>query len=274
MKQEKKSRIIIPETIAAEIQFDSDRTCCVCNTRGKKCQIHHIDENPSNNDKSNLSLLCFDCHNDTMLKGGFGRHLNAHQIILYRDNWHDKVKRSREEISALFSVEVVPEIGISEFEISENDMLLISDPRILANYLEKILILRNSQLEITKLAWSGAGNLSELVQANMEMILLYQKILEELASYYPIKHFNSVTPKEYFYDFIKAKFESNFLILNAENLTFGGKQQNIITTIRVICDLDSVIVDMIDTLNRKLNISAFLDPEDWKARWIDTSVSN
>ena len=62
------------------------------NERGKEVQIHHIDENNENSeDVNNLAALCFDCHNDTQIRGGFGRKLNAAQIIEYRDDWVRRV---------------------------------------------------------------------------------------------------------------------------------------------------------------------------------------
>lgn len=70
-----------------KVLFFSDRICCVCRKSEKPVQIHHIDENSTNNTYENLAILCFDCHNETMVKGGFGRSLNSDQIILYRDNW-------------------------------------------------------------------------------------------------------------------------------------------------------------------------------------------
>jgi len=83
----KKSRVEIPAEIAARVLFLSDRTCCVCRSKGKAVQIHHIDEDPTNNDLSNLSVLCFYCHRETMLRGGFDRKLDADQVILYRNDW-------------------------------------------------------------------------------------------------------------------------------------------------------------------------------------------
>jgi hypothetical protein len=59
----------------------------VCRTKGKPVQIHHVDENPSNNLSSNLSTLCFDCHRETQIRGGFDRKLDADQVILYRNDW-------------------------------------------------------------------------------------------------------------------------------------------------------------------------------------------
>lgn len=93
----KKVRKEIPSDLAAKVLFYSDRTCCVCRNRSKPVQIHHIDEDPSNNTFLNLAVLCLDCHNDTMIRGGFGRKLNADQVILYRDDWLKIVQRSREK---------------------------------------------------------------------------------------------------------------------------------------------------------------------------------
>jgi hypothetical protein len=46
----KKLRSPIPDYVAAEVLFLHDRTCCVCHIKGRKIQIHHLDEDPSNND--------------------------------------------------------------------------------------------------------------------------------------------------------------------------------------------------------------------------------
>lgn len=58
-------------------------------------QIHHIDEDPSNNDIQNLAALCLEDHNDTLLKGGFGRKLSPELVIRYRDAWLADVARRR-----------------------------------------------------------------------------------------------------------------------------------------------------------------------------------
>lgn len=96
-------KTIIPPDIAAKALFYSDRTCCVCRARGKPVQIHHIDENNSNNNINNLAVLCLDCHTDTQISGGFHRKLDADQVILYRDDWVSIVSRERSE--ALMSTE-------------------------------------------------------------------------------------------------------------------------------------------------------------------------
>jgi 5-methylcytosine-specific restriction endonuclease McrA len=92
----KKSRIPVPEDGATLLMFRSDRTCCVCHVRGEPIQIHHIDEDPSNNDPDNLAVLCFHCHDETQITGGFGRKLDAAQVTQYRDDWHRRVEARRE----------------------------------------------------------------------------------------------------------------------------------------------------------------------------------
>jgi hypothetical protein len=91
-------RTDVPSEIAAETLFKSDRTCCVCRDKQKPTQIHHIDGNPNNHIIKNLAVLCFDCHNKTLIRGGFDRKLDSDQIILYRDDWHQLVIQQRAAI--------------------------------------------------------------------------------------------------------------------------------------------------------------------------------
>jgi hypothetical protein len=91
----RKERIEIPADIAAKVLFLSDRTCCVCRECRKPIQIHHIDENPSNAQLENLVVVCFDCHRNTQIRGGFDRKLDAHQLLLYRQDWYARVEGKR-----------------------------------------------------------------------------------------------------------------------------------------------------------------------------------
>jgi len=90
-----KKRTQIPSTIAAQVLFEHDRTCSVCRRRGKPVQIHHLDADPSNQVLANLTVLCFDCHRETQIRGGFDRKLDADQLILFRDDWLRLVRRQR-----------------------------------------------------------------------------------------------------------------------------------------------------------------------------------
>ncbi len=88
----------VDEKKAAKILFMSDRTCCVCRIKGKKVQIHHIDGNHENHDEENLAILCLECHDDTLLKGGFDRKLSPEQVRMFRDDWIDRVEQVRAKL--------------------------------------------------------------------------------------------------------------------------------------------------------------------------------
>jgi len=47
-----KTRVSIPSDLVADVMF-ADSTCCVCRERGKALQVHHVDEDPSNNTFAN-----------------------------------------------------------------------------------------------------------------------------------------------------------------------------------------------------------------------------
>jgi hypothetical protein len=97
-------RTRIPAAIQAKVQFDSDRTCCVCRTPGKPIQIHHIDDNPANHAYVNLAVLCRDCHDLTMIRGTFNRRLDADVVTLYRDDWIGLVAQHRPDSSSRAAV--------------------------------------------------------------------------------------------------------------------------------------------------------------------------
>lgn len=87
-----KDRTPIADELAAEVMFASDRTCCVCRLECRKVQIHHIDEDPSNNTIDNLAVICLHCHSDAHTTGAFVRNLTPDLIRLYNSSWRDIVK--------------------------------------------------------------------------------------------------------------------------------------------------------------------------------------
>lgn len=91
----KKQRIPIPKELAAVVLYKSHRTCCVCREPRKRVQLHHIDDDPSNNTEPNLAVLCTEHHNETRLSGDFGRKLDDAQVRLYKATWEEAVSDKR-----------------------------------------------------------------------------------------------------------------------------------------------------------------------------------
>jgi hypothetical protein len=94
-------RVPIPEDISAEVLFQHDHTCCVCNQPGKAVQIHHVDDDHTNNDPKNLAVLWLADHDLTQIKGGFGRKLSAAEVTKNRDGWVSRVQQRRVDADKL-----------------------------------------------------------------------------------------------------------------------------------------------------------------------------
>jgi hypothetical protein len=89
-------RRAIPNQVKMEALLAAGHMCCVCRGPGESLQIHHIDEDPGNNDLSNLAVLCLRHHSLAHTRGGFGRQLDARQLRYCRDSWSAAVRHRGE----------------------------------------------------------------------------------------------------------------------------------------------------------------------------------
>jgi hypothetical protein len=101
----KSKRVPIPEESRIILLLWSERHCCFC---GKQCttniEIHHVDNNPQNNDEDNLIPLCFDCH------GELARYNPKHpKGTHYREN---EIKSRREQIYDMYTLKYLRQVDI------------------------------------------------------------------------------------------------------------------------------------------------------------------
>ena len=88
-----KDRVEIPPEFAARVLYDSDHTCCVCRLERTTVQIHHIDEDPSNNDFENLTVICHNCHGLAHTNIYFSRNYSGSELRLHNNGWRKLVRR-------------------------------------------------------------------------------------------------------------------------------------------------------------------------------------
>lgn len=88
-------RRAIPTRVEGKILFLADHTCSICTTRYKDVQIHHIDEDPANNDPTNLIVVCLDCHSRITGRRGLGRAFTVEEVRSYKRSWEARVRASR-----------------------------------------------------------------------------------------------------------------------------------------------------------------------------------
>jgi hypothetical protein len=94
---EKKKRIKIPQGIADDVMFEADNICCVCHKPGLEVQIHHIDENPSNNSPENLIVLCLEDHAKISAKKGMGKGMSPGVLKKRKAEWCESVRGRKEQ---------------------------------------------------------------------------------------------------------------------------------------------------------------------------------
>jgi len=90
-----KTRTKIPVRIENEILFRADHTCCICRSKGKDVQIHHIDWNTSNNKPGNLIVVCLDCHSKITGRRGLGKSYKTGELRMYKRSWEQFVQWAR-----------------------------------------------------------------------------------------------------------------------------------------------------------------------------------
>ena len=235
-----KERVPISADDAADVMFASDRTCCVCNERGKTVQIHHIDDNPSNNGNENLAVLCLECHNDTQIKGGFGRKLNSELVIKYRNDWLLRVKNRRDSADNIAVSKMSgPDTGkpkVITIPYSEERSNTILD------YVNSLPALRKELRKNAQLEWDS-GVTSRMVNASYEYVDALQGILVTLASFYPAGTFGGDDPHKFFSEQISSRFA-----WHRAHADTGGTIANVVISGHVVLDVEKMVEDMAQSL--------------------------
>jgi len=246
-----KGRIPISADEAADVMFASDRTCCVCNERGKTIQIHHIDDNPSNNREENLAVLCLECHNDTQMKGGFGRKLNSELVIKYRNEWLLRVKNRRNNADSIAVSKMSrPDAGKLKaitipYSKEGSDAIL--------DYVNSLPALRKELRKKAQLEWDSGVTL-RMVDASYEYVDALQGILVTLASFYPPGTFGGEDPHKFFSEQISSRFA-----WHRTHVDTGGTIANVIISGHVVSDVERMVEDMAHSL------VGFDDRFNWRA---------
>ncbi|MDH1109502.1 HNH endonuclease [Pseudomonas otitidis] len=253
----RKNRVAIPADLSAETLFASDRTCCVCRERGKRVQIHHIDDDPSNNAGENFAVLCLDCHDQTQLRGGFSKHLTAAVVRKYRDEWLLRVVRRRDEadqfaVSRMSGVKTMAELSSGETSIGRD----------LFAYLDSTLEIRKALLAKAQPEWDS-GVTARMNQATYDYIDGLQGILVGLSAFYSPQSFGD-EPHDFFSEIISSRFRWHRAHAEPRGPGTGGTIVGTICGGAVAAEVEVMIVDMVMSL---LDYTDEYSWKHWKRRW-------
>lgn len=81
----------IPAKVQSAVLLANRHACCVC--QKPRVQLHHIDEDPSNNVSDNLAALCTDHHDMASMQIGLTKKLTAAQVRVYKKQWEQRCER-------------------------------------------------------------------------------------------------------------------------------------------------------------------------------------
>jgi len=88
-----KQRKTISQNLKYKLFYNCARTCCVCKCQKNPIQIHHIDNNPSNNIYENLIVLCSNCHDEAHTDHKLTNNLTTKELIHHKTLWEENIKK-------------------------------------------------------------------------------------------------------------------------------------------------------------------------------------
>lgn len=117
----KKSRPNIDPDLVARLMFQNRHMCCICHELRKSVQIHHIDQDPSNNNWDNLAVICLDCHSRVTGNEGLGRRYSVQEVTLFKNGWEQQCAAFHQQEAAENNFECNDEDENENDESDESD---------------------------------------------------------------------------------------------------------------------------------------------------------
>jgi hypothetical protein len=257
-----KPRSPIPSDVAADVLFASDSTCCICRERGKAVQLHHIDEDPSNNEPGNLVVLCLECHNQTQISGGFGRRLNDTVVIKYRDEWLVRVIQRRDTADRAAIEKMIGPMNVPPARPLETLPYSQERADAILTYVQSLPDLRAGLRKRAQPGWD-TGVTATMVQASYDYIDALQGVLVTLARFYPTGSFGEDAHR-FFSELIASRFRWHRAHSEPHGPGTGGTVVNVTTTGSVLDDVEKMVEDLAQSL---VGYDDRLDWREWPSRW-------
>lgn len=256
-----KPRTPIPDDVSAEVMFQHDRTCCICHSRDLAVQIHHIDEDPTNHTVNNLAALCLEHHEQTQIRGGFGRKLKAADVVRSRDDWIFRVRVRRDKADELVIQHMA---GMVPNQVEANDWQTPSTAKVVG-LLNALPSIRRAAIAAAQSLWE-TGVTSEMGQGSYDAIDLLESAWLRLAKFYPPSHFSVRAADHFFSEFIAERFEWHHKICEPRGPGSSGTIVNVTAGGAVLNDVAKAIEETVEGLFIGFCLYPF-DLKKWRNDW-------
>ena len=257
-------RTSIPDDVAARVLHSHDRTCSVCTIRGRRVQIHHIDEDHANHDFDNLTILCLDCHAESQIKGGFARKLGDTEVRLHRGEWMRRVAERRARADELL---VAMQVGATAANTALYEPWMKPSEQELVELVQKIPdIMREAEEDAAPRIDSGVT--AEMVEGTYSIIEVMRGILVRLGTWYPPRHFGGKTPDQFFEELESSKFGLYWSLYDNGDGLPKGSILKVIVAGTVLEDMKGLLETAVEALIMDFDT---IDLVAWRERFRRTS---
>jgi hypothetical protein len=231
----------------------SNRTCCVCTEPGKPIQIHHIDENPSNNVLENLAILCLHCHEDTQISGGFGRKLDAAQTSKFREQWLIRVNFRRHKADEDSIKAVTHKNHTTQTAIPLRDYIPL-----LPEFLKRAY-------DNAREGWEGTT--ADMMNSSYYVADVLEGILVYLSNFYPDGHFDQRDPRDYISELVSTRYSWHRHHMEPNGGGSGGTMIGPMVAMNVITDLRAMVDEMVSSLSDNPSNHFKFNFLQWRTNW-------
>ena len=229
----------------------------MCNEPGKAIQIHHIDEDASNHEQNNLAVLCLQHHEETQLRGGFGKKLREVDVRRYRDDWLKRVaeRRAAADKILLGRLTVIPVVDKDNWVQPSNEVLAV--------------VLNTLPVIYADIYGRAEPSLSSVVRNDMlhglQMIIdVLAQSWVSLSAWFPPRHFGNVSADEYFSKFISDRYNWNLALWEPRGPGSGGREAAIFAHLSTKQDVERSLMETVRQLGMWLEDFDF---DAWEMRW-------
>ncbi len=201
-----------------------------------------------------------------MIKGGFGRKLEASQIRIYRNESVQRVKNRKIKADEIASINSVTNSKNNNISLKDNLVYKNRNPDLLMDYLEKLVKIQKEQTDLASTKISS-GDTKLMIIGNSIMIDFSEEVLTELATFYPKGHFNNQNPKDYFNEIVSLKFIHHKLIYEPNGIGTGDYLVDVIIGSIIWYELKKMVSDIVNVLWPINDTKKSHNLNKWKQRW-------
>lgn len=243
--------------------FQHDWTCCICRDRGRSVQVHHIDEDPRNHATDNLAVLCLEDHDNTQIRGGFGKRFKAADVRIHRDDWVRRVNDRRNKADELV---IKKSARIQQAREITGEWTWPSEAEVVG-FIKALPAIRTAASEIVRSHPNVRRSNTGMINATYEAIEFLKSAWLRLAKFYPAEHFDEMAADQYVSEFLALRTRWHRKLYEPRGPATGGTIVRVLVAGCVCDDIEDLIKDTVEGLFKAYSLYGSDIATTWRNAW-------